>query len=556
MRRLLLLLVSCLTTAATLAIVIVQPHVFGAHRARASCTAAAGSSPLVTLKAPNGLYYVPGLRAAREPSLRDSAYGLAALRALGRPTVLSAAPARVRALMDDAIVPSAIWSRWYLLQVQEATGTPLLGAQDAREMLALLSPQGYFSDPSLSAGAGHESELLAATSAALDVIAAADRTALTGLSATAAWLQRLGAADSTHPFVAALRQTALAHVGGALDVEADLAQAQAWLKGLRAGGEADFASVTYDLYGYVSLLHLAAGVAEPGTAAFFAPVLAQAVDAPDLQNAFFAAAAWRGLGGDGTPATALADRLASYVAPDGLVREHVTYVGTVDATEAVVELLGLSGRNTCDPQLLAALTQLRTTQWAEWDAVTRARWVIAAKASGHPDVEDSRREALRGLLAALPAAVDATGAQGQWTVPADLVAQLGGRAPAPRLDEWDTSTRLGAQAAAATVTTMTRLGLSADIPSWLRDVDLLALAGSATAAPTTLEYVNLLNAHLSLGRPLDPQTLTAARAGMLRSAGCEGLPGLMRASASDSVCDLRTSLATARLKILAPSLSS
>lgn len=553
MRRPPLLPAASLAAALALGVVLLHPLSRGAHAEAGTCAAAARPAPLQMLRAQNGLYYVPGLRQQQAPDLRDSAYGLAALHALGIPTPVQLHASDVRSLVATDISGSAVWSRWYLLQVQQASGQRLLQEQDASALRTLVGVDGAVTDASLPAGPGHDVERLATTAAAVDVLAAVDPGVLAGMATTRRWLQELRLPAPVHPFVAALRQGALRRFGADDGLAAAVQGAEDWFSGLRSRGESDLNGVSHDLYGYVALLRLARRPVAPEAAAFFEPVLRAAATVPDVQVVYYAAAAARALDAPPAATDGLVSRLRGSLSPEGLVREQVTLIGTVDATEAVDQLMGAWGYDTCDRTQSAALVALKHDQWEHWDAVTRGRWVIAAKASGDPAWDTPRREALSDLLAALPSRVGPEN-YARWATTGDLVQRLGGRVPVPTVDRWSVQDRLGAQAAAAVVSTMVQAGLAADVPAWLRQVDLLALMRSDSVARTTLEQLLLLNAHLHLSGHLDEQGRVSVKHLVGASKGCLDLPELMRASPSDTVCDLRTSLAMQQLATLDPSL--
>src|SRR6266536_562543 len=76
----------------------------------------------------NGLFMRPGLSSEGAPSWPDSAYGLGALAAAGAHLPPPADPAAAGTSLQAEVAADPIWSRWYGSQVERGTGVPIPGS--------------------------------------------------------------------------------------------------------------------------------------------------------------------------------------------------------------------------------------------------------------------------------------------------------------------------------------------------------------------------------------------------------------------------------------------
>lgn len=537
------------TVAACVAVAAAGYGVTRAFGAGSSC----GRSPIARetrqLLAGNGLYYVPQLRGTRDASLYDSAYGLLTLQALGQPPATRPTASDLDRLRRADDVDSPIWSRWYLLAIQRATGQPVLSTQDARTVAGTLTRDGYFDDRPAGSPEPSPAEQVALSAAALDILSTVDGEGYTrSLTSTKRWIAALPDQFADNPYVLSLIAGAMAHLG--LPVPPRVVQdVLAWYPKLRANpAQQDFSTVSHDLYGYTRVLAMAGRTPQPDLN-FLAPLFQAAVDQDDLQDAYYAAASWATLSGDRDLMAPLARRLGASLTRDGLVQEQLTDVGTIDASYELVRILQAKGVPGCSALTRSALDAAKAQLWTGWDPIDRAMWLATVQLVGGK-VDTATRWAVHdALVQELPPAVTPSNAK-QWAMVTELLRSVGGPIPRPAATPWPVDDRLGVMAAAMLVNGVHAAGQPLTGLSWIRQQDLAAALTRPELTPTLQEYLGALDAFLALGGQLSGAQRTGMRARLDRVRGCPGLPDLMRSAPEEQTCDLlatRAALDTAAL---------
>lgn len=283
------------------------------------------------LKMANGLFGRPGLSGQGAPSWYASAYGLPVLKAAGLQPSTSWDPPATGELARAAMADDPLWSRWYMLQVERATGLSLPGEW-------AFGIGGLLSNMQLDVSGTGSSERLAAETTMVSVavqIAEAKAVLLTPA------VQSLAAGK----LEVALRESTSAYL-----------QCQA-VRGLRALGHAEVqlgnepaalpTSITsvedlLDLHGMACLEGLGEVVITPrqreSALGTLRPLLD--IDAPAADfGAYHAAISWSLLGGGTAELQPMAHRLQQRIDPQtGLLREDVVVLGTVETTYQVSRL--------------------------------------------------------------------------------------------------------------------------------------------------------------------------------------------------------------------------
>ena len=497
------------------------------------------------LLAQNGLYYVPQLRGSRDASLYDSAYGLLTLKALGGSPVVHVSAADAANLRQSDSIASPIWSRWYVMAIQQATGQQLLTADDAATVARLLTPAGYFDDSPAGSPTASAAEHVATSAAALDILSTVDGEGYSrALTSTAHWITAIPAQFADNPYVLWLSATVMRHVGLAVPAQV-VSDATNWYDQMRASNAAfDFPTVSHDLYGYTQILAMVGQTPRPDPA-FLAPFFRSAADQPDLQDAYHAAASWSALSGDRAVIAPLQQRLQSNLTSTGLVQEQVVLVGTMDATYEMMRILEANGEEGCSGLTSDVLTSAKTQNWGSWDAVTKGMWLATVQLTGGKVDDTTRWATYDALVQGLPSGVTPDTAK-QWAITTELITEVGGHIPAPSLQPWPVTDRLGVMAAAVMVNAMQDTGQPVQSLTWITQQDLATALGRTDL--TLQEYLDALRAYVTLGGKVSPTTLAQARARIAQVHGCPGLPDLMRSTAGDQTCDLlatRSAIATA-----------
>jgi hypothetical protein len=314
------------------------------------------AADLALLRDGDGMYTADG--GLGEPGLYDSAYGLATLALAGASPRLSVDRSWLRAAAADQVNRDPVFGRAYLAMLERTTGTRLHDDGDIAALRDLLTPEGYFGDPTwTSAAAADPGFRLSTTAAAVRALAdfgaplpAADSARVAG------WLDGPGVPAATTSLtqrwhlVQADRALGRPPPAGLADAVRD------WWgrtgRGLRGAADGD---TLVDTCAYVELA-TAAGVdisAQRGTlAAALRPSRAQT---DDLQLGYLVAHAWHtlGEGTDGLRTQRQAiTRLRTAV---GLLPADRVRHGDLANSAAAIRLRALAGLSTTDPVLAAAL---------------------------------------------------------------------------------------------------------------------------------------------------------------------------------------------------------
>ncbi|GIE83116.1 hypothetical protein Aph02nite_90660 [Actinoplanes philippinensis] len=487
----------------------------------------------------NGLYYPPFLRDETAGPEANS-YAVRIRRLLdSEPPQLSVSDDTARFFRDEAVGASPLWGRQWLAPLAEAGVGGLLNDEDIAEIRRMQSADGYYAEAGAGADEGYR---VAATVAALEVLAAADAVEDTDRRTAGAWLTRVAEGSGTLritadavrglqilglavPSSAAPAVTAPADFGSLDDRARYEALLDAYSTAVIARAQHGTASLDPRVWGNV-LQHNA------GTLGFhdlyYLVVVAVAAGVPDADLA---------------PVRA---RIARETLPDNSIRESDTLSGSPEATLFVLRLRGMAGEATTDAGQVEALKGALAAQPSAGPA-ERLPIAAARRLAGDSD----SAEDLRTLCAdhrAVPGAVTPDNAE-WWSRATLSCAEAGIPVAPPHATAWPLDTPAGVTAAGTLVTGLADNGHSGEIPTWVTADSLRQWVADPGRLPSTSAYVTTVRAYLLLGGSADEKIRNSVTKVLTARQGCADLPGLYRADGSGSGCDLKATWAAWKLEL-------
>jgi hypothetical protein len=332
------------------------------------------AADLAQLADDRGLFTADGGLGA--PGLYESAYGLATLALAGGRPRAGVDRSWLRAATADQVGRDPVFGRAYLAMLEQATGAALHDEADVTALRRMLTPQGFFADPTWTDSAARDPGFqLANTAAALQALAAfrvplaaADRARIAG------WLDRAGATAASTSLTQrwhlvqanrALGRPAPAGLGAAL---------RGWWT--RTGSRQRGAASGDALVETCSYIELAAATGTDLSAhrGVLTGLIRPARTLPDdLQLSYLVAHAWHALGNDVDGLLPLRRAITRLRGSAGLLPPQRVKAGDLASSAAAEQLRAAAGLATADPALAATLRRRRGVLVGA-DPVAAALW--------------------------------------------------------------------------------------------------------------------------------------------------------------------------------------
>jgi hypothetical protein len=492
----------------------------------------------------NSLYYQPFLRG--ETAGPESNSFATLIRSEISDTVpLHPDAQRSAFFRSEAISVSPLIGRAWLIPLATAGAKGLLNSSDATAVRRLRTPGGWFKDPGTASADDTETNRVAGTLAALQVLQAQGGVSAADRAATLPWLRATAASHTALDGTAGQLALSLRLLGSPVP-EA--------LTALRAPSVADFGSLTgsqrYQAltgsYAYALIQRSAA----PGGAAKLDPaawtqVLAHNADTLGYADLYDTVVVAHAAGAAAAAFDPVRARLAADTLPDGSVRDPDAYIGDPEASLYVLLLRGLAKEPTTDPALVTALGTAESDPHVSGDPVAKL-------------ITDATRSLGGDRQATAQASADcrATG-----VVPADVTVEsvetwgrltrachaIGLSVPVPSSTPWGLADAQHVTAAATLVTGLTDAGLAGRRPGWITAAALLPWAEHPERLPSSRSYAIVVRAYLAIaGDRADPAVSSIVHRNIDARRGCPGFPDLYQADSADG-CDLVTTWTVWRL---------
>jgi len=470
----------------------------------------------------NGLFMRPGLSSEGAPSWPDSAYGLGALAAAGAHLPPPADPAAAGTSLQAEVAADPIWSRWYGAQVERSTGVPIPGSWANGLLDKLALPP----DP-----AGQIATIAAIAEVARQKAVPVPEADAEDLS------RRLTAAVAVTP--GPYSRCRAVEAAKLLDV--DVAAWHVTVPEAFTPPQAMSAEAVMDAFG---VLCLAEQLGTPAPAQlrqrlvrWLEPHLGMGVAGFEFET-YYVVRAWLMAGGDRPRLDRIVDQLqARYDRPTGLLRGHVTRLGTLENTyftavlaDSVDAFDDIAPKRTVD-----AVRRLVPEVRAKSNVTDLLMCAVVLKYAG------ARDGALEAEAADAAARWLAAGVRRDTVVPTarvvTLLQQLG--RPVPRL----TATTFPVATAEDRFLGWTLLGLAAHLDNAAevrqRLADVAAGVGPALASPDQLMVQEVAAAMAVPGSGVDRNALPDKLTGWADAVrGCAGFRALYRPVRAESRCTL------------------
>jgi hypothetical protein len=256
---------------------------------------------------------------------------------------------------------------------------------------------------------------------------------------------------------------------------------------------------------------------------------------------YYASVAWAFLSGDSQKIDKLRKRIVSNLLPSGLIRTQAVIEGSIESSYAVQRVLRGYQVSQCNPSLVSALDQAKNSTWSSNDAIAKAIWIVVRIDLGAPPRRQLIEATAKGLDRELTRPITVDSAK-QWSVAARLASRMGKRVESPAVGRWSLQDRAGILAATYLVNTLEDLRLSTKAASWIAPGDLVKAFNSGDLVPTNSEYFDSLRTFVVLGGTLTQEQMAIARR-RVETSRCSTLPHLIRSTAQDIGCDLRSTYA-------------
>lgn len=493
-------------------------------------------SPLVAeldrVRDDTGLFFRPGLLAAGQPSVVESAYGMGILRAAGRPVAVPAAQA-LSGRVGEAVAKSSVWGAWYVAQIDADTGAPVPGDW-YRGVIDSLRPEGYFRDSSQSAD--DRAADLAATAAGLDVLRARHVALAPGqVDAVARWVgDALDRAENPYQACNAVRAL---HAVDRLDQPTRGRVIGQWLgTPERLPARLDSFESVLDTYGIACLTSELSAGDRAAARVLLVPALSHPVD--DLQLLYYVADAWRLIGGQpdalGTLAAAATARLDKAT---GLMVNVVKPIGTLENSYYVTEIRRLAGVPEADRRLADGTRQALSQHGEQYSLVSILLTAVVLRAAGDRD-QDLEQRAVARARQQLTAPVTRDSVSG-WAMAHTLLGDLGVTGPEAPVTVWPITTREDRGLAWVLLGQLQHVRGHEPPPGFAALVP--AIPGILATQAGLLSTVELRAgvAALAAADQLGSIPTAALARELAGRRGCPDLPDLYRPSAAPGDCDLR-----------------
>ena len=529
---------------AVLAAVLVLMAVLGGCAPGPTTTAQQSrlEADLARLRGDDGLY---SASVPDRPGLYDSAYGLAALSALGEPTQPSEPV--MRKAFAEQITADPLWSRLYLALLEQTLHLRLHDSSDVAALRTMRTPQGAFADPAAqhtrTPDRGAE---LAATTAALRALKTFGAP-LTGSAATTTrrWLDT----DGTRAAATSLTQRLhLVQARAALGLPAPAALRDTLRTWWSRTGANQHGPVSGDAFletcSYVQLARIAGMDLTGRRDQLLANLNPSPLPVADPQIADALAEALTVLHAEPVRTAALRQYLQTRRLPTGLFSAVQRRDGDLEASLQVEALRALTGLPTQDPRLAAALRAHRGTAQRSRDGAS-AVWLAVLEAAGG-SIDGAERRTLTAQAAGDVPPLSAGTAQ-QWSAVTTALRSAHLRVPRVAITPWPADTAEHRYATYLTVTGLQKDGRLAELSN-TPSSRALARQGMELLRTGSLHQAEaaISAAHVTGWHPTAAQrTQIADRLTPLQ--GCPGTPALFRDSFSAQTCDVYATLSAWRI---------
>jgi hypothetical protein len=497
---------------------------------------------LEKLRATDGLFLAD--TGQDQPGLYNSAYGLSALAAAGAAVRISVDRASLRPAFDSQVADQPLTARTYLAMLEQTLGTSLHEDTDITALQAMLTPQGFFADPSVTGPAAADPGLeLSNTASALQALDAF-HSALppAARNAIATWLDTTGQQASTSSLTQRWHLVQADQALGVPLAEGTPDALDKWWN--NTGSRLDRPATGDTLVEVCSYIELAStsGVdLSPHRAALERAVDPRVTTAEDPQLDYLIARAWHALDADPTQLAPIVQAITQRRLPSGLLPAATTTSGDLTDSYAVESLRAEAGLAAEDRRLATVLQQRHHTL-TDGDPAAEAVWLatVAQADPAHPSLGVDERS--RGTIVhALPQPLTSSNVEDWFRI---ISAMQTLRIPAPpvQIQPWPASTAEQRYAYYLAVIGLHTIGQPSVLPnpskpesiaiegiSLLRDTPALHLAGAALLAAT------------DLGWHPTPAQRAQILAVLARLHGCPGTPALFRDS-PDSSCNVHSTL--------------
>jgi hypothetical protein len=490
------------------------------------------SGELEKLRDDTGLFFRPGLLGPGEPSITDSAYGMGVLRAAGRSVAMPAAGG-LGDRVTGAVSASPVWGRWYLAQIELATGGVVAGDWYSG-VVGGLRPGGYFHDDPRAAE--DRAADLAATAAALDVVRAKRVTLVPGqVDSIARWVT--DALDQAQNAYQACNAVAALQAVDRLDAATRDRIVGRWLEpAQRLPRVLDSVERVLDAYGFACLTSRLSAGDRAAVRRLLVPALSRPVD--DLQLLYYVSAAWRLSDGPPDALGRLAAVAKARLDPaTGLLVNVVKPVGTLENSYYVTDIRKLGGLAGKDSRLAAATRKALAEHGDRYGVVNLLMTAVILRSSGDPD---KRLEQRAVALARQQLGSEVTRDNVSfWATTQRLLSSLGVTGPEATVRPWPLKTREDRGLAWLLLGQLRHVrgheppdafrAPASEIP----DVLATEAAGLSTIElRAAVEALAAMDARDRIPAVVLTRQLAARR-------GCPGLRELFRPSASPDACELR-----------------
>ncbi|MCX5063870.1 MULTISPECIES: hypothetical protein [unclassified Streptomyces] len=500
------------------------------------------AADLARLRGDDGLY---SASVPDRPGLYDSAYGLAALSALGEPGQLSEPV--TRKVFADQITGDQLWGRLYLALLEQTLHLRLHDTSDVAALRAMHTPRGDFADPAAQhTRVPDRGAELAATTAALRALKTFGAP-LTGNAATTTrrWLDT----DGTRAAATSLTQRLhLVQARAALGLPAPAALRNTLRTWWSRTGANQHGPVSGDAFletcSYIRLARIADVELSGRRDQLLANLDPSPLPVGDPQIADALTESLTVLHAKPARSAALRRYLWTRRLPSGLFSAVQQRDGDLEASFQVEALRTLTGLPTQDPQLAAALRAHRGTVQRSGQGA-QAVWLAVLEAAGGSVGTPDRRTLTAQAVKDVPPL--SAGTAQQWSEVSAALRSSHLRVPRVDITPWPADTAEHRYATYLAVSGLEKDGRLAELPN-TPSSDALARQGMELLRTGSLHQAEaaLSAAHATGWHPTAAQrTLMADRLTSLQ--GCPGTPSLFRDSASSQACDVYATLSAWRI---------
>jgi hypothetical protein len=479
-----------------------------------------------------GLFFRPEALDERFPSIADTAYGLAVLKAANLPTEMPRHDEAFASLLSRTIQESPVWGRWYALRIEEATGAAL-PSDWATPLLHALEPTGVFKDdPRAPDDIAAD---LAATESALEVVGR-EKLVLTAdqRGSLASWLNG-AAAGLTNAYQACNLLRSLQLLGRPDPALASALSAR-WIASPEHPPDPpnSFEQVL-DLYGQACLAVQTPDVDLEPIKRALRPALTR--PGADLQITYYVADGWRMLGGSGEDLHQLAALVPERRdAASGLVNAALFRQGSLESSYYVMRIRELRGTPGRDEQLVSGVHAEINRRGAS-AGLADLLFAAAILQGNDSSDEELQRQAVAAALEQVSRPVTKETVR-SWVTFLDLLDKLGVAVPETDVRSWpivDEGDRIAAWQVIARAAHLRGHTPPAAFDAVAESIP--RMLSEATEQISAMELRAGVEALRALGRT-DRVPVAVLDKVLASRRGCPQFGGLYRPAAEALVCDL------------------